>query len=286
LQITCAYNSFIVSRGQLLGTLAFQVFFRQEKRRGMFGDAVAYEHFMGRWSRLVAPLFVEFGSIDDPNEVLDVGSGTGSLAFAILKLKPSCSVVGIDPSREYVAYARSINAFGRRANFEIGDAQNLRFADGTFDSSLSLLAFNFTPDPLKVLCEVRRVTRANGRIAAAVWDYGEGMRMLRVFWDAAAGIDPSAGARDERHMPLCHAGALARLWDECHLKNVEERSIDITTRFDSFPDYWDAFLLKQGPAGTYAASLERHRLQALRNEVKRRLGIPGEDQAFSLPARV
>ena len=57
-------------------------------------------------------------------------------------------------------------------------------------------------------------------------------------------------------------------------------------RFENFRDYWDAFLLKQGPAGTYAASLDRNRLQALRSEVRRRLGVLTEDQAFNLPARV
>ncbi|HYK91599.1 MAG TPA: class I SAM-dependent methyltransferase [Acidobacteriota bacterium] len=252
----------------------------------MFGDADAYERFMGRWSRLVAPLLVEFAGIDDRGDVLDVGSGTGSLAFAILGLKPHCSVVGIDPSKEYVAYAHSRNSFGKRATFEVGDAQKLRFADATFENSLSLLVFNFIPDPSKALREVQRVTKAGGRIAAAVWDYGEGMRMLRVFWDAAVGTDPNAGARDEKHMPLCRAGELAELWDQSRLKNVEERSLEITTQFENFRDYWDAFLLKQGPAGIYAASLDRNRLQALRGEVKRRLGILTEDRTFNLPARV
>jgi ubiquinone/menaquinone biosynthesis C-methylase UbiE len=152
----------MVPRRQFLCTLAFPVLFRQERKPNMFGDADAYERFMGRWSRLVAPLLVEFADINDLSEVLDVGSGTGSLASAILKLKRNCSVVGIDPSREHVAYALSKNAFGARADFEVGDAQKLRFADATFESSLSLLVFNFIPDPLKALSEVRRATKAHG----------------------------------------------------------------------------------------------------------------------------
>ncbi len=275
----------MVSRRQFMGTLAFPAFLRQERRANMFGDADAYERFMGRWSRLVAPLLVEFAGMDDLGRVLDVGSGTGSLAFAILKLKRNCSVVGIDPAREYVAYSLSKNTFGARATFEVGDAQKLRFADATFESSLSLLVFNFLPDPLKALREIRRVTKTDGKIAAAVWDYGDGMRMLRVFWDAAVSIDRSAEARDEKHMSLCRAGELAKLWDQGRLKNVEQRSLEITTRFENFRDYWDAFLLKQGPAGTYAASLDGNRLQALRSEVRRRLGVLTEDQTFNLPAR-
>ena len=47
-----------------------------------------------------------------------------------------------------------------------------------------------------------RVTRPNGVVAAAVWDYGDGMEMLRLFWDEAVALDPAAAERDERHMPL------------------------------------------------------------------------------------
>jgi len=252
----------------------------------MFGDADAYERFMGRWSRLVAPLLVDFASIDDLGRVLDVGSGTGSLAFAILKQKPHCSVIGIDPSEEYVIYAASRNPFGARATFEVGDAQKLRFSDATFENSLSLLVLNFIPDPLKAMREVRRVTKGGGRIAAAVWDYGQGMRMLRVFWDAAVSIDPNAEARDEKNMRLCREGELLELWKQVGLKNVEERTLETTTRFENFRDYWDAFELKQGPAGAYVASLDHNRLQALRSEVKRRLGLATENQVIDLLARV
>jgi SAM-dependent methyltransferase len=251
----------------------------------MFGDAEAYERFMGRWSRLLAPLLVEFAGIDEPGRVLDVGSGTGSLASTILKQKPRCSVVGIDPSPEYVAYAVSRVVPGARATFEVGDARKLRFADATFDNCLSLLAFNFIPDPLGSLREIRRVTKAGGRIAAAVWDYGEGMRMLRVFWDAAVRIDPRAERHDEKHMPLCRAGELLHVWEQAGLSNVEERPLEISMRLANFEDYWDAFLLKQGPAGAYAAGLDLDRLQALRTEIEHMLGVPAENPAFDMPAR-
>ena len=274
------------SRRQFIGTLAAVALHGQKQNSEMFADAEAYERFMGRWSRLVAPLLVEFSGIADSGRILDVGSGTGSLAFAILKQKPHCSVVGIDPSKEYVAYASSRNSFGARAGFEVGDAQALRYADASFANSLSLLVFNFIPDRAKALAEVHRATKPGGRVAAAVWDYGAGMRMLRVFWDAAVSIDPQAEKLDEKHMPLCRAGGLLQLWKQGGLKNVEERPLDITTRFENFRDYWDPFLLKQGPAGAYAASLDRDRLQKLRSEVKRRMSVTAENAPFGLPARV
>lgn len=252
----------------------------------MFGDAEAYERFMGRWSRLVAPLLIQFADLADKGHVLDAGSGTGSLAFAIAERKPGARVLGIDPSKEYVAYANSRNPFPDRAGFEVGDAQQLHFADGRFDAGLSLLVFNFIPDPRKALLEMRRVTKAGGRLSAAVWDYGTGMRMLRVFWDAAVSIDAKAEKRDEKHMPLCRAGELSALWSQGGLKNVRERPIDIDMQFKSFADYWDAFLLRQGPAGAYVGRLDRDKLQGLRSEVKRRLALSDEDAAFVLPARV
>jgi SAM-dependent methyltransferase len=252
----------------------------------MFGNAEAYERFMGRWSRLVAPRLVDFADVPDAGRILDVGSGTGSLTFTIVERKAGTQVLGIDPSKEYVAYAASRNRFPDRATFQSGDAQKLEFPDGSFDASLSLLVFNFIPDPKKALLEVRRVTKPRGRVAAAVWDYGGGMRMLRAFWDAAVSLDAGAEKRDEKHMPLCREGELSKLWRESGLENVLERPIDTDTRFASFADYWDAFLLGQGPAGVYAGGLDERKLAALRGEVKRRLSVAAEDAAIVLPARV
>jgi hypothetical protein len=105
--------------------------------------------------------------------------------------------------------------------------------------------------------------------------------MLRVFWDAAVAVDPQAESLDERHMPLCRAGELSDLWRTAGLTGVEERPLEVTTRFQSFADYWDPFLLRQGPAGAYARRLGQDRLES-----KRRLQLSAEDSAFDLPARV
>jgi len=277
----------MLSRRGALGILAVPVTRGQEERPKMFGDAEAYEHFMGRWSRLVAPLLLDFTDLpDNTGRVLDVGSGTGSLAFAIAERKDRSLVIGIDPSQEYVAFANSRNPFPDRASFQVGDAQQLHFCDASFDASLSLLVFNFIPDPGKALREVRRVTKAGSRISAAVWDYGAGMRMLRVFWDAAVSIDARAERLSEKHMALCRHGELSQLWKRGGLENVHEQPLEIAMRFESFADYWDAFLLGQGPAGTYVRSIDLDRLQVLRGDVKRRLSISGEGVPFGLSARV
>ena len=252
----------------------------------MFADAEAYERFMGRWSRLVAPRLVDFTGMPERGRVLDVGSGTGALAFAIARRYSDARVLGIDPSGNYIAYASSRNPFPDRASFAEGDAQELHYPDASFDAALSLLVFNFIPDPAKALREVRRVTRPGGRVSAAVWDYGDGMRMLRTFWDAAVQLDPEADKLDEKHMPLCRAGELSALWKEGGLEDVHEQPIDIQMSFESYADYWEPFLLGQGPAGRYVRRLDRAKQQALRDEIKRRLALPAETAPFVLTARV
>lgn len=252
----------------------------------MFADANAYERFMGRWSRLVAPQLVDFTNAPDHGHILDVGSGTGALAFTLAERRPRAHVLGVDPSKEYVEYASSRNPFPDRVRFETGDAQQLRLANASFDASLSLLVFNFIPDPVKAISEVRRVTKPGGRVSASVWDYGDGMKMLRAFWDGAVNLDSKAEKLDERHMPLCRAGELSDLWRQGGFENVYEQPHVITMKFESFGDYWDAFLLGQGPAGAYVKSLNRDQANALRREVKNRVSPSAENMPIPLSARV
>jgi SAM-dependent methyltransferase len=156
---------------------------------------------MGRWSRELAPLLVTFAGVRDGNAVLDVGSGTGALTATVAAVAPSSRIIGIDPAPSYVAFAKARHP-ANLVGFEVGDAQQLRFSNGSFDRTLSLLVLNFIPDRARALDEMIRVTKPGGRVVAAVWDYGLGMEMLRVFWDEATALTPAMAGRDERHMPL------------------------------------------------------------------------------------
>jgi SAM-dependent methyltransferase len=250
----------------------------------IFSEARAYERFMGRWSRSLAPLLVRFAGVQDGDTVLDVGSGTGALTAAVAQMAPSSRIFGIDPAAPYVALAESQQG-GSRIRFEVGDAQQMRFDAATFDRTLSLLVVNFIPDARKALREMRRVTKAKGTVAAAVWDYGEGMEMLRVFWDEAVALTPASAAKDERNMPFCRRGDLAALWREQGLHDVVEEGLTIETRFTSFDDFWMPFLEKQGPAGAYVDSLAPTQREALRLRLRRRLIGDGPEKAIVMHAR-
>jgi len=250
----------------------------------MFSQADAYERFMGRWSRLLAPSLVVLSRVGDGESVLDVGSGTGALAFAVRDATRTTRIIGIDPSKPYIERATA-SSHDPRVRFQLGDGQAIRFPDGRFDRTLSLLVMNFIPDRERAVKEMIRVTRPGGLVAAAVWDYGEGMEMLRAFWDEAIALDPASAPRDEAHMPLCKPGELAALWRRAGLIEVKEAALTVTLHFASFEDYWQPFLLGQGPAGAYVASLANDRRVELARRLRQRLLGGGPDHPFELRAR-
>jgi len=250
----------------------------------MFSMGDAYDAFMGRWSYRLAPLLVRFAGVADGDDVLDVGCGTGSLTAAVAAAAPSGRVVGVDPSAPFIEVARAHHQTDRM-QFEVSDAQHLRFDDASFDSTLSLLILNFVPEPERALKEMTRVTRPGGTIAAAVWDYAEGMEMLRVFWDEATALTPGTGAKDERYMPFSHKDELAALWSRHHLTDVIETPLTIETPFSSFDDYWSPFLAQQGPAGAHVAALSTPHREQLRLRLRRRLLGDGADGPIVLHAR-
>jgi len=255
-----------------------------EAEAKMFSASAGYERFMGRWSRLLAPGYIEFAGVKNGDRVLDVGTGTGSLGSAIAAQMPSSRIVGIDPSQGFIAYAQK-NAGSGRAHYEVGDAQALKFKDASFDDTMALLVMNFIPDHEKAIREMRRVTRPHGVVSACVWDYNEGMQMLRFFWDEAVALDPSIEPRDERHMKLSRQGQLAELWKKAGLLDVREKPVVIDQAYSSFEDYWGPFTKGAGPGGAHVVSLPEDRRAQLEARLRKRVLGDRADGSFVLKAR-
>src|SRR5512132_1280049 len=102
------------------------------KQSFKFDDSAAYERAIGRWSRAVAPIFLQWLAPAAGARWLDVGCGTGVLAHTLLELSSPGEVVGIDPEAGQIEQASRGPAAGR-ATFKVADARTLPFEDGAFD---------------------------------------------------------------------------------------------------------------------------------------------------------
>ncbi|MGW7100933.1 class I SAM-dependent methyltransferase [Streptomyces sp. NPDC054838] len=244
-----------------------------EQRFDVWAAGDAYERYMGRWSRLVADRFVDWLGVGDGAVWLDVGCGTGALTSAVTGRARPRLIVGADLSAAFLATARA--TVGPAARFVFADALSLPLRDGTCDAVVSALALNFLPEPGAAVAEAARVARPGGLVACYVWDYPEGMGLLRRFWDAAVLLDPDAAALDEgRRFALCRPAELRALWTSAGLEGVHVAPIAVRAEFAAFAELWEPFLAGQGPAPGYVAALAppgRERLrEALRASVPAR----------------
>src|SRR5262249_52309099 len=244
----------------------------------------AYETYVGRWSRPVAAEFLGWLARPARQRWVDVGCGTGALTGAILTVADPAEVVGVDPAEGFLELARAA-VDDPRASFRAGDARQLPVPNDHADAVVSALALNFVPDATAAMGEFARVARVGAVIAAYVWDYAEGMAMMRHFWDAAVALDPAASALDEGlRFPLCRPEPLGALWTQAGLVDVEVRPIEVPTMFVDFDDYWSPFLGGQGPAPGYASSLPEEKQLALRERLRAQLPSTS-DGAIPLTAR-
>jgi SAM-dependent methyltransferase len=189
-------------------------------------DAAAYEQVMGRWSRRLAPLLIEFGGLGDGDRVLDVGCGTGSLSYALPEAANVAAVTGIDQAEAFLEFARKRSA-DPRFTFRHADARALPFADCSFDRAYSMLVLQFIPDVEHAVAEMRRVVCPGGRVTAAVWNTFGGMPWIRLLWDTASVLDPTAERPRTLFSSLTAPGEMSTMWRQVGLTEVEQTSLTI-----------------------------------------------------------
>lgn len=233
------------------------------------GDA--YDFFMGRWSRLLAPAVAEAAGIAAGRRVLDVGCGPGALTGVLVDLVGPASVSACDPSETFVAACAE-----RHPGIEVRQAaaEDLPWPDHAFDAVLAQLVLNFVSDRDAAAAEMARVLRPGGTVATAVWDYGEGMEMLRRFWDAARAV--RSDAPDEAH-PTALGGAdeLADFLTAAGFDAVAEGTLRVESTYADAAEVWQGFLAGVGPAGAWCLSLAEDERDALRREFLSRLPTSG-----------
>jgi len=202
---------------------------------GRFNDGAAYERMMGTWSRLTGEVFLDWLAPEPGLRWIDVGCGNGSFTELLVDRCAPAEVQAIDPSEPQLAFARTRPA-ARLAQFQLGDATSLQFADGRFDAAVMALVIFFVPDPEKGVAEMVRVVRSGGTVATYAWDmFGGGYPLdsLQIELNAMGVTRP----------PIPSAGAsrievLEKLWVDQGLTAVETRVIKVQRTFADFDEFW------------------------------------------------
>ena len=142
-------------------------------------DATSYDAHVGDFERfsavLTTPLarrMIAMADISAGQRVLDIGTGTGVVAFEAAKAAGDRGMcIGIDLSEKMLASAR---ANARRENlaewieFRAMDAESLQFEAASFDVVVSLFALLHFPNPAIALNEMFRVLKPGGTLVVAV----------------------------------------------------------------------------------------------------------------------
>ena len=138
-----------------------------------------------RWRKFLVSR-VEAGPGD---EVLDVATGTGAVAAELLRQK-GCSVVGVDQSPEMLAVGRQ--QLPASVRLVAANAEQLPFADASFDALTVTYLLRYVDDPGATLGELARVVRPDGTIASLEFAVPAGV--WRPLWRAYVGaVLPTAG---------------------------------------------------------------------------------------------
>jgi SAM-dependent methyltransferase len=256
-----------------------------EGARTFLRSGQAYDGFMGRYSRPLAPLFADAAGVRAGQTALDVGCGPGALTTELVHRLGADRVTAVDPSPPFAA-ACTERLPG--VDVRVARAEELPFADGGpdagFDAVLAQLVLHFVGEPERAAAEFRRVLRPGGTAAACSWDFAHGMEMLRRFWDSALAVDPTA-PDEAQVLRFGRPGELSGLLRGAGFTDVTETTLEVSSRYRDFEDLWAGFTAGIGPAGSYLSGLDGPRQTLLREDLFRRLGSPPDGFTLAAVAR-
>lgn len=180
------------------------------------------------------------GEASLPVRLLDVGTGTGTVAAAALRRWPGLAVVGVDASREMVAaaertVARDLGAAGTaRFSTHVAMADRLPLADGEVDLAVSSFVLQLVPNRSAALREIHRVLRQGGLFAHVTWLRGDPpFEPDAVVDDILDEFELGDEEPDGRSGDIASAGAAAGALRRTGFRDVHASEAELLHRFDA-----------------------------------------------------
>lgn len=233
----------------------------------MWNSDDAYDRFMGRFSRRLAPLFADFAGVKAGDRALDVGAGTGALTEELVRR--GARAAAVDPS---AAFAESVRRRFPDLDVREAPAENLPWPDGSFDVALAQLVVSFMDDAPAGVSEMARV--AGGCVAVCMWDFNDQELLATV-----NRVRNRMGSTTSEPGRYRTGPELQELLGG----DAEVEALDVLAEYEDFKDFWSALLGGAGPHGAWAASLDEEQREAARTELLRELGEPSG--GFTLTGR-
>jgi len=191
---------------------------------------------------------------------LDIACGNGNASLSAARR--GCRVTGIDLASDLLTQAH-IRARAEHVNLEAleGDAQNLSFADSSFDVILSTFGVMFAPDRQRAVGELLRVLKHGGKIGLATWWSNTDVRISEVFarYESPPTTEPSPNPWKDQ------AGLRALFGDRLSSLRIAPRQV--MYRFPSPAAYAEMMLSSYPPWKKFAASLKPAALENLKRDL-------------------
>lgn len=232
------------------------------------------------WDHLLVPMMAPVGDemvkmlgVDDGSDHLDVACGTGEPGLSIAAIASSGRVVLTDLASGMLDVAR--RKAGERGltnvEFRVCSADDLPFADETFDTISCRFGLMYFPDLSTAVTELRRVLRPGGRLCVSVWAEREGNPWATIPMEAiSTEIDLPAPSADTPGIFRNSApGTLSALFESAGLRDAVEAEVHSYMIAGSADEYWQYMIDVGAPlAGALARVDEqaRRRIKAIATE--------------------
>jgi ubiquinone/menaquinone biosynthesis C-methylase UbiE len=234
-------------------------------------DSAAYDRFVGGWSRLFVPALLAAGEVQPGRRVLDVSTGTGEAALAMMPIIGASGVlIGVDIAPAMLEVARS--RLNEPAFLPVAaDGKALPFADASFDAVVCQLGLQFFPNPGLGLREFRRVLRTGGRVGVCVISTPDRAPMWGILAEVLGRRLPDQRSIGQLSFSLADPTHLEDLFTGAGFRDIRVERQKREGVIDSFDEYWEPIAAGTGSIPQIYLTPPEPERDAVREEVRTRL---------------